>query len=149
MKSLSELWRMAVGAWWFGAAVLPRGLGSLPWLRARRLEVYQAILEENVSESGCQLKLCRSWVRQLNTDFKQWSKSTTEWLLSRKIHLLERPSVAPAVERRPESWSKTVRKNGLILSTDFGSDCLKFNLLLTNSLVDWFCKCSVTVCLLN
>jgi hypothetical protein len=41
------------------------------------------------------LKLNRSWVTQQDNDPKHRSKSTTEWLQQKKIHLLEWPSQSP------------------------------------------------------
>jgi hypothetical protein len=51
-------------------------------------QVYQYILQENLRQSVCQLKLNRSWVMQQENNPKHRSKSTIEWLQQKKIHLL-------------------------------------------------------------
>ena len=53
-------------------------------------QVYQDILQENVSLSVRQVD-----VMQQDNDPKQGSKSTTEWLQQKKVHLLEWHSQSP------------------------------------------------------
>ena len=57
-------------------------------------QVYQDILQENVSVSVHQLKLNRSWVMQQDNDPKHRSKST-EWLQQKNLRLLKWPSQSP------------------------------------------------------
>jgi hypothetical protein len=58
-------------------------------------QVYQDILQEDVSISVRQLKLNRSWVMQQDNDPKCKSKSTAEWLQQKKMRLLDGPSQSP------------------------------------------------------
>lgn len=72
-------------------------LDHLPSLRGKiNSQVYENILQDNIGVTVCPQKLSRSWAIQQDHNVKHQSKSTTDWLEKKKIHLfLEWPSQRP------------------------------------------------------
>ena len=56
---------------------------------------YRRILDENLLESGMNLKLERRFTFQQNNDPKHKAKARLKWLNNKKINVLEWPSQSP------------------------------------------------------
>ena len=51
--------------------------------------MYRKILDENLLESAMNLKLGRRFIFQQDNDLKHKAKATIEWLIKKKIYVLE------------------------------------------------------------
>jgi len=71
--------------------------------------LYQQIIQENARASGCELKLYRKWVMQQAKDPKHTSKSSTEWLKSKRFCVEERPSQSPDLYPIQMLWQNLKR----------------------------------------